>query len=68
MRGFNHVQIVRGRPHPIGSRAVVRMGKDRYLIYLPVSLNFLWRELHEKKVKVRVYIEIPDEEHSKEVY
>ncbi len=62
MAGFSYAQIIKGRPYPIGSRAVVRMGKDRYLVYLPVNLNYLWKELHEKKVKVRVYIEIPEEE------
>jgi|GEM_PF-6967438 len=62
MAGFSYTQILRGRPYPIGGRAIVRMGKDRYLVYLPVSLNYLWRELHSKKVKVRVYIEIPEEE------
>lgn len=62
MSGFSYAQIIRGRPYPIGSRAVVRMGKDRYLVYLPVNLNYLWKELHGKKVKVRVYIEIPEEE------
>ena len=61
MTGFSYVQIVRGRPYPIGSRAIVRMGRERYLVYLPTSLNYLWRELHEKKVKVRVYIEVPEE-------
>lgn len=62
MARFSYTQILRARPYPIGGRAIVRMGKDRYLVYLPVSLNYLWKELHSKKVKVRVYIEIPEEE------
>ena len=62
MAKFSYAEIVKGRPYPVGTRAVVRMGKDRYLIYLPINLNYLWRELHERKLKVRVYIEIPDEE------
>ncbi len=62
MVGFSYAQIIKGRPYPIGGRAIVRMGKDRYLIYLPVSLNYLWKELHSGKVRVRVYIEIPEEE------
>lgn len=62
MARFSYTQILRGRPYPIGGRAMVRMGKDRYLVYLPVSLNYLWKKLHSKKVKVRVYIEIPEEE------
>ncbi len=60
MAGFSYAQIIRGHPYPIGSRAIVIMGKDRYLVYLPVNLNYLWKELHERKVKV--YIEIPEEE------
>jgi len=62
MAEFSYAQIIKGRPYPIGSRAVVRMGKDRFLIYLPVTLNYLWKELHERKVKVRVYIEIPEDQ------
>jgi hypothetical protein len=34
---------------------------NRYLIYLPLNRNYLWRLLHEKKVKVRVFIEVPSE-------
>jgi hypothetical protein len=34
---------------------------DRYLIYLPLNRNYLWGAIHEKRVKVRVYIEIPSE-------
>jgi hypothetical protein len=33
----------------------------RYLIYLPLNRNYLWEAIHEKRVKVRVYIEIPSE-------
>ena len=62
MAGFSYAQIIKGRPYPIGSRAVVRMGKDRFLIYLPVTLNYLWKELHERKVRVRVYIEVPEDQ------
>lgn len=62
MTGFSYAQIIKGRPYPIGSRAIVRMGKDRFLIYLPVTLNYLWKELHERKVKVRVYIEVPEDQ------
>jgi len=34
---------------------------ERYLIYLPLNRNYLWRALHESGVKVRVFIEIPGE-------
>jgi hypothetical protein len=33
---------------------------ERYLIYLPLNRNYLWRALHESGVKVRVFIEIPE--------
>lgn len=33
-------------------------GKARYLIYLPVSRNYLWELLWKNKGKVRVFIEI----------
>jgi len=67
MSRLSHVQIIKGHLYPIGSRTIVQMSKDRYLIYLPVDLNYIWKELHEKEVKVRVYIEIPpdDEEEDK---
>jgi hypothetical protein len=35
--------------------------QDRYLIYLPLSRNYMWRALHSRRVKVRVYLEIPSE-------
>jgi len=40
--------------------------EDRFLIYLPVNRNYLWRILHEKNIKVRIFIEIPSEALSKE--
>jgi hypothetical protein len=35
---------------------------SRYLIYLPMNRNYLWRLLHEKGIKVRVFIEVPRKE------
>jgi hypothetical protein len=39
------------------------MGKkkqgERFLIYLPNNRSYLWKLLHEKSTKVRVYIQIP---------
>jgi hypothetical protein len=35
--------------------------QDRYLIYLPLNRNYMWRALHSRRVKVRVYLEIPSE-------
>jgi len=34
---------------------------ERYLIYLPMSRNYLWKVIHEMNAKVRIYIEIPEE-------
>jgi hypothetical protein len=36
-------------------------GDGRYLIYLTTTRNYLWRVLHDLGVKVRVYIEIPED-------
>jgi hypothetical protein len=33
---------------------------ERFLIYLPGNRCYLWRELHERKVRVRVYLELPE--------
>jgi hypothetical protein len=35
-------------------------GGLRHLIYLPLNRSYLWKLLNEKKVKVRVYIELPE--------
>jgi len=34
---------------------------ERYLIYLPMNRNYLWKLLHNLNAKVRVYIEIPED-------
>jgi hypothetical protein len=34
---------------------------ERYLIYLPMNRNYLWRLLHDLDAKVRVFIEIPED-------
>jgi len=52
-RGFIHFK-----------RKITRMtstGNERYLIYLPEDLNEVWRAVHEKGLKVGIYIEIPSE-------
>ncbi|GEM_PF-6413148 len=38
---------------------------DRYKINLPAKMNFLWKELNEKKVLLNIIIEIPDFEAQK---
>mgnify|MGYP001626445815 CR=1 FL=1 len=49
---------------PIGLRRITKMTarEDRFLIYLPESLNDLWKWLHAKRIKINVYIELPEEE------
>jgi hypothetical protein len=36
-------------------------GGGRYLIYLPTTRSYLWKVLHDLGVKVRVYIEVPED-------
>jgi len=36
-------------------------GKARYVIYLPLSRNYLWKEFHQKRVRFRVFLEIASE-------
>ena len=47
---------------PLGLRKITRMTnrpeQERYLVYLPVELNDLWREIYESGKKVKIYIEI----------
>jgi hypothetical protein len=38
-----------------------KRGGDRYVLYLPLARRYLWRRLHELDVKVRVYIELPED-------
>jgi len=45
----------------IPEREVVKLG-ERWIIYLPQQYAAVWKELKEKNKKVRVYIEILDEE------
>jgi hypothetical protein len=33
---------------------------DRYLVYLPLSRNYLWRALNVSGRKVRVFLQIPN--------
>ena len=43
---------------PLLKKSVAKLGRERYVIYLPIELNELWRELHDSKKKINVYIEI----------
>ncbi|ACL11449.1 hypothetical protein DKAM_1123 [Desulfurococcus amylolyticus 1221n] len=33
-------------------------GKARYVLYLPLSRNYLWEKLYESRAVVRVYFEV----------
>lgn len=37
-------------------RRVARLGSNRFVIYLPVVMNWLLEELKQKKVVVRVFL------------
>ncbi|BEP18035.1 hypothetical protein PYJP_13870 [Pyrofollis japonicus] len=39
---------------------MARLNEEKYVIYLPKDLNELWRELHERRRKINIYIEILD--------
>ena len=43
---------------PVGERKIIKLGSDRYLIYLPRSLKHIWDEFNQRNKKVRVYIEV----------
>jgi len=42
----------------IPNREIVKMGRDRFIIYLPKDYNELWREIKKQKKKLRIYIEV----------
>jgi hypothetical protein len=37
-----------------------RPDEGRYLIYLPKSRAYLWRVLHDSKIKVRIFVQLPE--------
>jgi len=43
---------------PLMKRKIAKLGETRYVIYLPTELNELWREIHDNKRKINVYIEM----------
>jgi hypothetical protein len=58
-------QLLKARLIDVGEIHISRTtlgkrGGERYVIYLPLARNYLWRQLHELDVKVRVYIELPE--------
>ncbi len=55
---MSFVELLKSRKLlPLGPRHVSNLGGRRYVIYIPQELNYLWKELDESKVKVKVYIE-----------
>jgi len=58
------IKVVLENPRIVfaGDRFITRMTthEERYLIYLPTSHNDLWRVIWEGKVKVKVFIEVPE--------
>jgi hypothetical protein len=60
------VHMLKQRLIDVGEIHITRttLGKkqgERYLIYLPTNRNYVWKLLHDLGVKVRVYIEIPED-------
>jgi len=60
------MKLIKGRIIDCGELSISKttLGKEkgpRYLIYLPTNRNYLWKLLKEKKGKLRVYIELPEE-------
>ena len=45
---------------PIGLRRISKLGYNRYVIYLPIELNYLWTELNQSRTRIKVYIEIEE--------
>jgi len=45
---------------PLMKRKIAQLGETRYVIYLSAEMNELWKELHDSKKKINVYIEISD--------
>jgi hypothetical protein len=62
--GKSTVEFISKGLIPLGPRKVTRMTrkpeKERYLVYLPLELNDLWREVYESGKKIKIYIEIPE--------
>jgi hypothetical protein len=62
--GKSTVEFISKGLIPLGPRKITRMTskpeRERYLIYLPLELNDLWREVYESGKKIKVYIEVPE--------
>jgi len=45
---------------PLMRRKIAQLGETRYVVYLPTEMNELWKEIHNAKKKINIYIEIAD--------
>jgi hypothetical protein len=67
VEGMYELVLKSSRVIDVGERNIVMAtkdygrGKPRFIINLPTTRNDLWRYLWEKKVTVKVFIEIPEE-------
>jgi hypothetical protein len=61
--GKSTVKFISNGLIPLGPKKITRMTtnpeKERYLIYLPLELNDLWREVYQSGKKIKVCIEVP---------
>jgi hypothetical protein len=60
------IELVRsGRLIDVGERSIVRAsidygpGKPRFVINLPTTRNDLWEYLWRRRIKVKIYLEVP---------
>jgi len=60
-------ELLRNRLIDVGEVKVSRAtltgvrGKPRFFIHLPMARNYIWEHLNKTGLKVRVYIELPQE-------
>jgi hypothetical protein len=64
--GLDFEVIKRSRILDLGVRKISRTvrdykGQSRYVIYLPTPRNGLWKILWERKIPVKIFIEIPED-------
>jgi hypothetical protein len=68
MKSIYELMVKTSKFIDVGERNIVMVtrnygrGKPRLSINLPIERNDLWQWLWERKIKVRVFIEIPEEE------
>jgi hypothetical protein len=51
------IQVLKsGHIIPLPERRIARLGSNRFVIYLPTDMNWLWEELNREKAVVRVFL------------